>query len=119
MGRIKTLTDIENRRIVLERSMKLKQFEAKNTVANAGSELPRFILKKVALPAALIALAAMGISKFTESSEEEPVAVNYEAPPQDDQSVSILMRAWLFALPFIQGFVKDFVSQKINEFRQQ
>lgn len=117
MSQIKTLTDIENRRIALERSMKLKRLEAESTVKSIGNELPKFVLKKLAIPAVFVALAAIGISKFTQSSEEESNAVNYEAQQEDDQAVSLLMRAWLFALPFIQGFVKDFINRKVQEFR--
>jgi len=108
-----TFKELQERRQILERSMELNTYNAKQSLNEAGNELPKYLLKKIAVPATLIAVAAIGIDKLihNNSSQEQTYQVQQE---ETEENTSFLTKIWLFALPIVQPYIKSFIKEQIN-----
>lgn len=107
-----TFKELQERRVILERSMKLNTHNAKQAFNEAGNELPKFLLKKVAVPAALATTVAIGINKLTQTTASKEQT--YQMQEEVEENRSLLAKIWLFALPIVQPYIKSFIKEQIN-----
>ncbi|MEM1326558.1 MAG: hypothetical protein AAGI23_11415 [Bacteroidota bacterium] len=137
-----TFEELQQRKEALSRAVKLHEFNAKRSLDDATSELPKFLLKKAAVPVGVLAASAIGVSQltnlFTDNSASDtatetvtfqrqsttdsssPQEITFERPVASSRQVeveqkpSLLHRLWLFALPFVQPYIKDFVKSQLQ-----
>ncbi|MEM8527394.1 MAG: hypothetical protein AAGG68_22325 [Bacteroidota bacterium] len=109
-----TFKELQERREILERSMELNTYNAKRSFNEAGNELPRFVLKKVAVPAALIAAAAIGVDKLMKNNNPEEQSYQTEQREEQKEGTSFLTKAWMFAMPIIQPYIRKFIRDQIS-----
>ncbi|MEM6697758.1 MAG: hypothetical protein AAF599_05145 [Bacteroidota bacterium] len=108
-----TFEELQERREMLERSMELNTYNAKQSFHEAGNELPRFLLKKIAVPAALITAVAIGVDKLIQNNTAEEQT--YQSQQEETgENTSLLTKIWLFALPIVQPYIKSFIKEQIN-----
>lgn len=140
-----TFEELHTRKEALERSIKLNKFNMERSLDDAKSELPKFMMRKVAVPAGVVTLGLIGIAqlknflsddeeelqtetvtfhrqphKVTTSTKDNEITFERTAPAPKQQvkvdtSPSILHRLWLVAMPFLQPYIKDFVKNKIKK----
>jgi len=112
-----TFKELQERKEILERSMELNTYSAKQAFSEAGSELPKFLLKKVAVPAALVAAVAIGVDKLIHNSSSEEPSYQTHQEEENKEKVPLLNKIWLFALPIVQPYIRNFVQEQfINRF---
>lgn len=109
-----TFKELQERRKILERSMELNTYSAKRAFSEAGNELPKFILKKVAVPAALVAAVAIGVDKLIQSNTSEEESYAAQQQEETEENTSLLTKIWLFALPIVQPYIKNFIKDQIS-----
>ncbi|MEL6719629.1 MAG: hypothetical protein AAFO82_12325 [Bacteroidota bacterium] len=114
----KNLEELRARREQLEQSMKMNTSNAKLAMNDAGNELPKFLLRKIAVPAAIIAVTAIGVDRLFKKNNTEATAYQ-ETIEEESTSFSLLSQIWLFAspiiLPFIKNFIKEQLMNRIND----
>jgi hypothetical protein len=136
-----TFEELQQRKEALQRAVRLHEFNAKRSLSDATSELPKFLMKKAAVPAGVLAASALGISQLKNALTQNnnnrgtervtfqrsattaatnPGEVTFErtVPPQQpvkvEQKPSVLHRLWLFAMPFVQPYIRDFVRTQFQ-----
>ena len=70
-----TFEELRTRKEALERSIKLNKFNMERSLGEAKDELPKYMMKKVAVPASVVTLAVIGIAQLknllSDDGEEE------------------------------------------------
>ena len=66
-----TFKELQERRKILEHSVELNTHHAKQAFSEAGNELPKFLLKKVAIPAALATAVTVGMNKLIKCKKKQ------------------------------------------------
>ena len=92
--------------------LKIEKKSKNYKIENDKKKNRKFLLKKVAIPAALTTAVIVGINKLTQTdASEEPT---YQMQKESEKNTSLLSKIWFFALPIVQPYIKSFIKEQIN-----